>query len=116
MSGVLRREAGRWQELRRRSSIAINDDLLVDIGPDIATASFAHDVSLTDICICLLTHAHADHFDPEFLMSRHEEYATVVAQEMLIAGSSYTLRSIDEVFGQQMRIRKYFRSRHTAPP
>ena len=94
-----RRAAGK--NLRRRSSIAINDDLLVDIGPDIATASFAHDVSLTDISICLLTHAHADHFDPEFLMSRHEEYATVVAQEMLIAGSSDALRSIDEILGKR---------------
>lgn len=94
-----RRAAGK--NLRRRSSIAINDDLLVDIGPDIATASFAHDVSLTDIRVCLLTHAHADHFDPEFLMSRHEEYATVVAQEMLITGSSDTLRSIDEVLGER---------------
>ena len=34
-------------------------------------------------------------------MSRHEEYATVVAQEMLIAGSSDTLRSIDEVLGER---------------
>ena len=94
-----RRAAGK--NLRKRSSMAINDDLLVDIGPDIATASFAHDVSLTDIRICLLTHAHADHFDPEFLMSRHEEYATVVAQELLLAGSSDTLRSIDEVLGER---------------
>ena len=94
-----RRAAGK--NLRKRSSIAINDDLLVDIGPDIATASFAHDVSLTGISICLLTHAHADHFDPEFLMSRHEEYATVVAQEMLLAGSIDALRSIDEVLGRR---------------
>ena len=42
-----------------------------------------------------------DHFDPEFLMSRHEEYATVVAQEMLLAGSSDVLRSIDEVLGSR---------------
>ena len=103
---IARRAAGK--NLRKRSSIAINDDLLVDIGPDIATASFAHDVSLTGISICLLTHAHADHFDPEFLMSRHEEYATVVAQEMLpnkpkplLAGSSDALRSIDEILGSR---------------
>ena len=94
-----RRAAGK--NLRKRSSIAINDDLMVDIGPDIATASFAHDVSLTDISVCLLTHIHADHFDPEFLMSRHGEYATVVAQEMLLAGSSDALRSIDEILGSR---------------
>jgi len=58
--------------------------VLVDIGPDIATASFEHGVSLAGISICLLTHAHEDHFDPEFIMSRHEEYGTVVAQELLL--------------------------------
>ena len=89
-----RRVAGK--NLRRRSSIAINDDLLVDIGPDIATASFDHDFCLTGIEVCLLTHAHEDHFDPEFLMARHEEYGTVVAKDMVLAGSIDTLRSIDE--------------------
>ena len=108
-----RRAAGK--NLRKRSSIAINDDLLVDIGPDIATASFAHDVSLTDISVCLLTHAHADHFDPEFLMSRHEEYATVVAQEMLLAGSSDALRSIDEILGERCGYGSIFAQTHSAP-
>ena len=41
--------------------MVINSDLLVDIGPDIATASFEHDISLTGIGICLQTHTHADH-------------------------------------------------------
>ena len=89
-----RRAGGR--NLRRRSSIAINEDLLVDIGPDIATASFDHGVCLAGIGVCLLTHAHEDHFDPEFLMARHEDYGTVVARDMILAGSVDTLRAIDE--------------------
>ena len=89
-----RRAGGR--NLRRRSSIAIDDDLLVDIGPDIATASFDHGVCLAGIGVCLLTHAHEDHFDPEFLMARHEDYGTVVARDMILAGSIDTLRAIDE--------------------
>ena len=95
VSGLLRREAG-GRNLRRRSSIAIDDDLLVDIGPDIATASFDHGVCLAGIGVCLLTHAHEDHFDPEFLMARHEDYGTVVARDMILAGSIDTLRAIDE--------------------
>ena len=94
-----RRSAGK--NLRRRSSLVINDDLLVDIGPDIATASFEHNVSLTGISICLLTHSHEDHFDPEFIMSRHEEYGTVVAQELLLIGSIDALRSIDAILGRR---------------
>ena len=61
--------------------------LLVDIGPDIATASFEYRVSLAGISFCLLTHAHEDHFDPEFIMSRHEEYGTVLEKELLLTGS-----------------------------
>ena len=79
----------------RRSSIAINEDLLVDIGPDIATASFDHGVYLAGIEVCLLTHAHEDHLDPEFLMARHDDYGTVVAKDMVLAGSIDTLRAID---------------------
>ncbi len=37
------------KNLRRRSSLMINDDLLVDIGPDIATASFEYGLSLAGV-------------------------------------------------------------------
>ncbi len=84
------------KNLRRRSSIIVNDDLLVDIGPDVVSASFEHDVCLTGIDVCLMTHAHEDHYDPEFLISRHGSYGTVVAKDMILAGSIDTLRSIDE--------------------
>ncbi|MDE2889346.1 MAG: MBL fold metallo-hydrolase [Gemmatimonadota bacterium] len=88
------RRAG-GKNLRKRSSIVVNDDLMVDIGPDVASASFDHDVSLTGIDVCLMTHAHEDHYDPEFIMSRHESYGTVLANEMILAGSIDTLRIID---------------------
>lgn len=85
------------KNLRRRSSILVNDDLLVDIGPDLATASFEHDVSLTDISVCLQTHAHEDHLDAEFIISRHAEYGTVVSNDLLFVGSGETLRVVDEI-------------------
>ncbi len=90
-----RRVAGK--NLRRRSSIIINDDLLVDIGPDIATASFEHNLSLANISVCLQTHAHEDHLDTEFIISRHTEYGTVVSCDLLFVGSSETLRAVDAI-------------------
>lgn len=108
---VARRVGGK--NLRKRSSIVVNDDLMVDIGPDIASASFDHAVSLAGIGVCLMTHAHEDHFDPEFLMARHEDYGTALAKDMILAGSIDTLRSVDEdlagrctygrIFDQQTR-------------
>ena len=85
------------KNLRRRSSIIINDDLLVDIGPDVATASFEHNLSLANISVCLQTHAHEDHLDAEFIISRHAEYGTVVANGLLFVGSGETLRVVDEI-------------------
>ena len=85
------------KNLRRRSSIIINDDLLVDIGPDIVTASFAQGLSLACINVCLQTHAHEDHFDAEFIISRHAEYGTVVSNDLLLVGSDETLKVVDEI-------------------
>ena len=50
--------------LRKRSAALINSDLLIDLGPDIMTASFLHSRPLTHVRYCLQTHAHSDHLDP----------------------------------------------------
>ena len=96
---IARRIGGR--NFRRRSSVVINGDLLVDIGPDIATASFEHDVRLTGIGICLQTHTHADHLDAEFILSRHADYGTKVSGNLLLGASDETLHSIDRLVQQR---------------
>ena len=75
------------KNLRRRSSVIISDDLLVDIGFDIATASFEHNLSLAGISVCLQIHSHEDHLDTEFIISRHAEYGTVVSSDLVFVGS-----------------------------
>ena len=79
----------------------INDDLLVDIGPDIITSSFENKISLANICYCLQTHPHEDHFDPEIIISRHRDYGTKVAADLLIAGSRVTLSMMDEIIARR---------------
>ncbi len=85
------------KNLRRRSSLMINDDLLVDIGPDIATASFERGLSFASIGVCLQTHPHDDHLDTGFLLSRHADYGTVVSRDLLLVGSGETLSAIDDM-------------------
>lgn len=96
---IARRIGGK--NLRRRSSVVINGDLLVDIGPDIATASFEHDIRLAGIGICLQTHTHADHLDAEFILSRHADYGTKVSSDLLLGASDETLHSIDRLVQQR---------------
>lgn len=79
----------------------VNDDLLVDIGPDIATASFQYQISLARIGICLQTHPHADHLDIGYILSRHADYGTAVSGDLLLGGSDETLHAIDALVSQQ---------------
>jgi phosphoribosyl 1,2-cyclic phosphate phosphodiesterase len=91
----------RGKNLRKRSSIAINDDLLVDIGPDTASSSFEYQISLANISVCLQTHSHEDHFDPEMIIARHRDYGTVVNSDLLVLGSQETLRAMDLIIGRR---------------
>jgi phosphoribosyl 1,2-cyclic phosphodiesterase len=53
----------------------INDDLLIDLGPDIMSASHIHGCSLEGVRYCLQTHPHADHLDLSHLLSRAQAMA-----------------------------------------
>lgn len=56
--------------LRKRSAALVNDDLLLDFGPDLLGAALFHGVPLTRVQYCLLTHEHSDHLDPSHFESR----------------------------------------------
>src|ERR1700758_2233312 len=65
--------------LRKRSAALINDDLLIDLGPDIMSASHMHGCHLNDVRYCLQTHPHADHLDLSHLLSRSPAFGVVGA-------------------------------------
>lgn len=89
---VRARELG-GPSLRRRSAVLINDDLLVDLGPDIMTASHAHGRPLTGVRYCLQTHAHADHLDTSHLLSRSPGYGVIGAPRLNFYASRGTLQA-----------------------
>lgn len=78
--------------LRKRSAALINDDLLIDLGPDIMTASSMHGRPLTGVRYCLQTHAHADHLDTSHFLSRSPGYGVVGAPRLHFYASPGTLR------------------------
>ncbi len=84
------RELG-GRSLRKRSAVLIDDDLLIDLGPDIMTASQMHGVDLTNVSYCLQTHPHADHLDASHLLSRSPGYGTVGAPRLRFYASGATL-------------------------
>lgn len=56
--------------LRKRSALLIDSELLIDLGPDILAAAAWHDIPLTRLAYCLQTHEHADHLDPSHFLAR----------------------------------------------
>jgi phosphoribosyl 1,2-cyclic phosphate phosphodiesterase len=62
------REGGR--SLRKRSSVLIDQELLIDIPPDLYWSSVSHGVKLTSLRSLLVTHSHEDHFCPQLLEYR----------------------------------------------
>lgn len=58
--------------LRKRTAALINQDLLIDLGPDLMAAAQQHGVVLARIEYCLQTHEHSDHFDPSHFLARSQ--------------------------------------------
>jgi len=83
--------------LRKRSAALINEDLLIDFGPDILTASFTHDRSLAKVRYCLQTHAHSDHLDPYLFLLRSPELGAVGTPRLHFYASSGTVKRAGQI-------------------
>ncbi len=80
--------------LRRRSAALVDDDLLIDLGPDIHTACHAFGLSLAQVRDCIQTHPHSDHLDAAHLLSRSAEYGTRGTPLMGFHASAQTLQRL----------------------
>lgn len=78
--------------LRKRCAALIDDELLIDLGPDLVAASVIHGRSLAGLRYCLQTHAHADHLDPAHFLARSPEYGVIDAPRLHFYASAATAR------------------------
>jgi phosphoribosyl 1,2-cyclic phosphate phosphodiesterase len=88
--------------LRKRSAALINDDLLLDLGPDVMAAAQMHDVPLTGVQYCLCTHPHADHLDLSHLLSRSPPFGVVGAPRLHFYASPPALARADRTFARDL--------------
>lgn len=63
-----RRNGGR--DIRRRSALLVNDDLLIDFGPDVFQSFQEFGLDATAVRTLLITHGHADHLSPDTFVYR----------------------------------------------
>jgi len=76
------------RNIRRRSSALIDDDLLIDVGPDLMAASWSLNVPLHGVRYALQTHEHLDHLDPSHFFSRSAGCGVPDVQELAWYSSS----------------------------
>ena len=93
------------KDIRKRASIVVNNDLLIDFGPDTVNASLMYNKPLTDIRYILQTHPHSDHFDASHLSTRIPEYMGVNIPPIEIYGTLQTINKMSEM----MRIEGYIK-------
>ena len=65
------------KDIRRRASYLLDDDTLVDFGPDAFHQSLLFDVDLLKIKRILFTHCHEDHLNPIELLWRRRGFSKV---------------------------------------
>lgn len=58
------------KSIRKRASMLINDNLIIDLGPDTQTAMTMYDKDMGKIKYLLQTHIHTDHYDEGLLCTR----------------------------------------------
>jgi phosphoribosyl 1,2-cyclic phosphodiesterase len=93
------------KNLRRRSSVLINDDLLIDLGPDVPAALQALGLSLASVRDVVITHAHDDHFIPITLKYRLPRYGAPDLETLRLHGSSPALERLDTLPGSPDEMR-----------
>ena len=83
------------RKIRMRSQVLVNDDLLIDFGPDTYANSLKYDFNLTNLEHLLITHPHEDHLYSEELWHRLKGYACVIGKPSLsVHGSEDTLMKL----------------------
>jgi len=84
--------------LRKRSSLLVNEDLLIDLGPDIMTSAQTHGLSLARVQFCIQTHPHADHLDVSHFISRSPILGVKNAPCLHFYASQETMNRAAETF------------------
>mgnify|MGYP003114100392 CR=1 FL=1 len=63
-------DAPRRGDVRGQTAALVDDELLIDCGPEVPGAAVRHGRTLAGVRHLLITHAHPDHLGPQALLSR----------------------------------------------
>ena len=81
------------RNLRRRSAVLVNDDLLIDIGPDMVASMHATGANLGRVANLLVTHNHGDHVQLANLYMRRQGFCATTPALMDVYGTPPTIEA-----------------------
>lgn len=94
----------RGKSLRKRASLLVNDDLIIDLGPEVQTAMMMYEKDMGLVKYLLQTHPHLDHYSEESLISRIP-YMAMKNQHILdIVASKVCLENMSERIARYEKI------------
>lgn len=93
-----RNEGGK--NIRTRSQAVVDGKLLIDFCPDTYHHVLAHGLRLWEICHCIITHGHSDHFYPTDLMMKALPYAKSGKENPLCL---YGSKRVEELYQRMVR-------------
>lgn len=92
--------------MRKRSSILIDQELLIDIPPDLYWSSISHGVKLTSLRSLLVTHSHEDHFCPQLLEYRGPGFSFTHLPMLTLFGDRAIMPLVEGAFAvEKARLR-----------
>lgn len=92
------------KELRRRCSYLIDDDTLVDFGPDAFWQSVEFGVDLVNLKRIIFTHPHSDHLNPVDLHWRVAPYYSRVTKQLTVIATRPVFDKIINHFGGEFSL------------
>lgn len=96
------REMG-GRDLRTRTQVLLDDDLLLDFPPDTYCHALRHGLNLGDIHTLLVTHSHMDHWFPTDLIHRHEHFGHGVKGVLDVYGN----KAVEDTFKAHILIDRF---------
>lgn len=94
--------AERGREVRSRSQMLIDGEVLIDFPPDTYYHALAHNLRLGGVHTLLVTHDHMDHWFPAGLINRHSAYQQGARGVLHVYGNEAVGRSFAAHFSSEL--------------
>ncbi|MBE7082698.1 MAG: hypothetical protein E7378_03390 [Clostridiales bacterium] len=95
------------KNIRKRASILINDEMIIDLTPDCQVAMNMYQKDMGKVKYLLQTHTHLDHFDINHFTSLDYKYCTKKSKELILICSDECLKDIQNKASQFDRMDLY---------